>query len=249
MEWGFIDDSVRFFTTDNKKLVGLFEHVHQSQLSCALFADSKTLITAGNDCTVSVWTVISTPKAVDLQPRASLFGHRYSVTTLAVSRSFSALLSASSDGQVIIWDLTRLELVRVLTSGKQVDCARINDVNGTILLCQGHQVSLWTLNGESMIEQDLFAEGEDSISSCAFYEGSGNDFLERNLIFTGQRRGVVNIWNIAIRRGAFVLEHVKSMHHLDQAGFNVAASMTAVLPMAQVVYTGDDDGRVVSSLH
>lgn len=49
-----------------------------------------------------------------------------------------------------------------------------------------------------------------------------------------------------IRDGAFVLEHVKRMHHLDQAGFNIGASMTAILPMAQVVYTGDDDGRVVS---
>ena len=246
MEWGFIDGSVRFHTTDNKKLVGLFEHVHQGQLSCAIFADSKTLITAGTDCTVSVWTVLSTPKTVDLQPRITLFGHRRSVTTLAVSRSFSALLSASSDGQVILWDLTRLELVRVLTSGKAVDCAKINDVTGTIIICCGAQVSIWTLNGDLIIEQDLFAEGEDSIFSCAFYEGSGSDYLERNLIFTGQWRGVVNVWNIAIKRGAFVIEHVKSMHHLDQAGFNVGAAITAILPMAQVVYTGDDDGRVVS---
>ncbi len=38
------------------------------------------------------------------------------------------------------------------------------------------------------------------------------------------------------------------MHHLDQAGFNVNAAMTCVLPMAQTVYTGDEDGRVVSYL-
>ena len=97
-----------------------------------------------------------------------------------------------------------------------------------------------------MLEQDLFAEGDDQILCCAFYEGSGSEYLERDLVFTGQRRGVVNVWNIAIRRGVFVLEHVKSMHHLDQAGFNVGAAVTAILPMAQMVYTGDDDGRVVS---
>ncbi len=44
-----------------------------------------------------------------------------------------------------------------------------------------------------------------------------------------------------------MLEHVKRMDHLDQAGFNVNAAMTALLPMAHTVYTGDDDGRVVSS--
>lgn len=37
------------------------------------------------------------------------------------------------------------------------------------------------------------------------------------------------------------------MHHLDQAGFNVSAAMTCILPTAQTVYTGDEDGRVVST--
>jgi len=37
------------------------------------------------------------------------------------------------------------------------------------------------------------------------------------------------------------------MNHLDQAGFNIPGAITAVLPLAQKVYTGDEDGRVVSS--
>ena len=43
-----------------------------------------------------------------------------------------------------------------------------------------------------------------------------------------------------------MLDHVKRMDHMDHAGFNVGAAITSVLPMAQKVYTGDDDGRVVS---
>lgn len=46
--------------------------------------------------------------------------------------------------------------------------------------------------------------------------------------------------------GTFALEHVKRMHHLDAAGYNIGATITSILPMAQKVYTGDDDGRVVS---
>lgn len=137
MEWGFIDGGVRFYAADTKKvrrfkancqgstetlqLIGLFEHVHQGQLTFVLFADSKTLVTAGSDCTISVWTLIITPNSVDLQPKSTLFGHRSAVTTLAVSRSFSALLSASADGQVLLWDLNRLELVRRLTTRKPVE--------------------------------------------------------------------------------------------------------------------------------
>lgn len=36
------------------------------------------------------------------------------------------------------------------------------------------------------------------------------------------------------------------MHHLDHAGYNIGATITSILPMARKVYTGDDDGRVVS---
>ena len=85
--------------------------------------DSKTLVTAGTDCTVTVWQVINTAKSVDLNPRACLFGHRAAIVILATSRSFSTLLSASSDGQVLLWDLNRLDLVRVLTEGKPVEAS------------------------------------------------------------------------------------------------------------------------------
>ena len=72
-------------------------------------------------------------------------------------------------------------------------CARINDVTGMIILCRGSEVSLWTLNGDWILEQNVYVEGDDTISSCAFYEGSGNEYLERELIFTGHRKGVVNV--------------------------------------------------------
>ncbi|KAL8669327.1 MAG: hypothetical protein Q9168_006073 [Polycauliona sp. 1 TL-2023] len=243
MEWGFVDGGIRFYASDTRKLIGLFEHVHVGQLSCVLFADSKTLITAGYDCVVSVWGVNHTAKTVEMQPTGSLFGHRTPITTLAVSASFRTLLSASDDGQVLLWDLNRLEIIRKLSSGDPVTGARIHDVNGTIMICRGPVLLLYTLNGEIIIDQQICTE-DDTIVSCAFYEGSGNDYLERNLVFTGHRRGVVNIWNVAIRKGAFVLEHIKRMHHLDPAGYNISSAMTCILPLAQKVYTGDEDGRV-----
>ena len=74
-----------------------------------------------------------------------------------------------------------------------MQCARINDVTGVIMLCRGLEVSLWTLNGDPILGEDIYVEGDDTISSCAFYEGSGNEYLERNLIFTGHKKGVVNV--------------------------------------------------------
>jgi hypothetical protein len=252
MEWGFADNSVRFYYNDNKRLAGLFENLHQGQLSCAIFASSQILITAGEDCVLSAHTIItSSSKGVDLQPRSSLFGHKSPVTCMAVSKSFSTLLSASSDGTVILWDLNRLEFVRKLAHGRPVECARINDISGDIMLCRGQSVTLYTLNGELLLEQNVCSDHDDWISSCAFYEGMGNEWLEENLVFTGQRRGVVNVWRKVVRAGRWKLELVKRMDHKDprrrqEDGGNVEAAVTCVTPLAQVVYTGDEDGRVVS---
>ncbi|KAI4087807.1 MAG: hypothetical protein LQ344_006563 [Seirophora lacunosa] len=251
LEWGYTDGGIRFYASDTKKLIGLFEHVHVTQISCVLFADSQTLVTAGDDGVVSVWGVsYPSRSAVDLQPKGSLFGHRAPVTVLAASRSFRTLLSADERGQVLLWDLNRLEILRRLATegpSQLVTCARIHDVNGRVIVCRGPNLALFTLNGDPILEQNVCTEEDAAVASCAFYEGSGNDWLRRELVFTGHRRGVVNIWNVAIRRGAFVLEHIKRMHHLDPAATaarTLKSSITCVLPLAQRVYTGDEDGKV-----
>lgn len=61
------------------------------------------------------------------------------------------------------------------------------------MLCRGHNLSLSTLNGDFILDQNVCLEGEEAIISCAFYEGLGNEYLERDLIFTGHKRGVVNV--------------------------------------------------------
>lgn len=62
-----------------------------------------------------------------------------------------------------------------------------------VMLCRARMLSLFTLNGQAILEQSVCREPDDTITSCAFYEGSGNEFLERELIFTGHKRGIVNV--------------------------------------------------------
>ncbi|XHG00027.1 hypothetical protein AWENTII_003499 [Aspergillus wentii] len=193
MEWGFFDGSIRFYSAESRKILGHFEHLHIGQLSSAVFADSRTLVTSGTDCTISIWTFSSTPRSVDLQPEGSLFGHRSPVTVLAVSRSFSTLLSASLDGQIMLWDLNRQGFVRELPANGPVDCARINDVSGDIMVCRGNRISLYTLNGTLLLEQVACEAPDDYIMACVFYEGVNNEWQERELLFTGHKRGVVNV--------------------------------------------------------
>lgn len=54
-------------------------------------------------------------------------------------------------------------------------------------------MSLYTLNGSLLLEQAACASTDDTILTCAFYEGVNNEWLDRQLLFTGHRRGVVNV--------------------------------------------------------
>lgn len=61
------------------------------------------------------------------------------------------------------------------------------------MVCRRSRISLYTLNGDTLLDQAVCEKNDDSILSCAFYEGSSNEWLRRELLFTGHRRGLVNV--------------------------------------------------------
>ena len=113
LEWGFSDGSVRVFSVDGDRLLGLAENLHSLPIACAVFADETTLITGSDDTTVCVWQV-RIGKTFEIQLKECLRGHSGRVTTLAFSKSFSVIVSGAEDGRAIVWDLNRLKYVRQL---------------------------------------------------------------------------------------------------------------------------------------
>jgi len=253
MEWGFTDGSVRFYDSHSKKLIGLFEHLHSGQLTTSLFVDGRTLITAGTDCTLAIWTVSKGDRGnIELANATTLFGHKSPVVTLASSRAFSAFLSASLDGKLFLWDLNRSEFVRELDIKGTVQAARINNVTGHIVLAAGRRLVVTTLNGRILLDEDICDSEEDAegVISVAAFEGVGSEWCERDLIFTGHRRGVVKIFHLhpapTASKQSWMITLVNVLNHGDPANMGAAAPITCILPMPGNVYTGDEEGRVVS---
>lgn len=168
---------------------------------------------------------------------------------MAVSRAFSTLVTVSSDGQALLWDLNQLAFIRKLPLVRAVEDAKINDVTGEIILCSGPNILLYTLNGSLILDTNICLDRDDYVHSCAFYQGAGNEWLEDQLIFTGHKRGCVNVWRKSIKAGRWSLELLRRLDHIDlksDKGGNTEAGITCVSPMPTCLYTGDDDGRVVS---
>ena len=250
LQWGFADHSLRFFSSNTKRLLGLYENTHVGPITTATFADSKTLITASTDCTIALWNMTTSRDSIEIQPKTYLFGHRAAVTTLAASRVFSTLLSASTDGHVLIWGLNRQQCIRVLHAADSlpIQAAQISNVSGHIAICQGPHILLYTLNGHLLLKQKVCDSPTDKITTVSFYEGAANEWLERELLFTGHGNGVANAWALTtLADGGWHLQLVKRLNHVDAAredGGNSAAAVSAILPMGQGVYTGDEEGRV-----
>jgi hypothetical protein len=59
---------------------------------------------------------------------------------------------------------------------------------------------------------------------------------------------VANVWALTtLVDGSWYLQLIKRMNHTDSTredGGNSSAAITAILPMSQAVYTGDEEGRV-----
>ena len=84
-----------------------------------------------------------------------------------------------------------------------LQCARINNVTGRIALCGLEHVSIYSLNAKLLIKEKVCGNSKEdgsedkdvstTITSCAFYEGVGNEWLARDLFFTGHSNGNVNV--------------------------------------------------------
>jgi hypothetical protein len=251
VKWGFSDGSVRFFASDGKKLLALYEHFHVGPPSAAEFVDSRTMITAGSDCVITVWNVVYTSKApLEVTQRDSFFGHRHPISTLAVSKSLGTLLSADTYGRVLLWDLNRNAFVREIETGamgREIRSAKICSSTGDIALCIGRVLKLFSLNGKSVLEHDVCDENDeyDYITSCAWYEGTRGEWVEKILLLTGHRNGMTKIWHTSTdHSGRWILKPLKRLP--EPASPRTA--ITCILPMAHGIITGDEIGRVVSWL-
>jgi WD40 repeat protein len=53
LEWGFFDNSLRLFQTDNNKCLSVFEGTHTGQITCVATVDQEMFITGGSMVNIS----------------------------------------------------------------------------------------------------------------------------------------------------------------------------------------------------
>nr|KAJ3422781.1 hypothetical protein HK105_006400 [Polyrhizophydium stewartii] len=113
----------------------VFENLHIGHGSCAAFASQSILVTGGSDAAVCVWRLTSS-RHPDISLVSCMRGHRKKVISLAVSSSYSIIVSGG-EGDIITCSATQL---------------RFWDVNGNLMFSH---VKIWT---RSYVDQPWAAD-------------------------------------------------------------------------------------------
>lgn len=104
----------------------------------ALAPDEKLFALGGPNNAISIWTIGGGDKRREIK---QLVGHDATVTDLAFSADGMRLLSGSQDGTLLLWDVTRGEIISHSNSGSWIQSIAWSRDESTALI--GNRVSGW----------------------------------------------------------------------------------------------------------
>ncbi|KAI9289228.1 hypothetical protein BC943DRAFT_300701 [Umbelopsis sp. AD052] len=250
IEWGYSDKSLRFHSSEGKKLINIFENMQVDELTAATFADPRTLVTGGADNMICVWN-IKHDKSTDFVLRECLRGHTDSITVITASRPFSLILSGSLDQTIILWDLNRMQYVRTVAGHESaINDISVNDTTGEIISICSVSLRIWSVNGEPLMMLNIHS---DPILTATFYLGRSNDWFSKDLIVTGHAKGKIQFWHKTLApvdkktQHEWTLTPVHTLQLEDRA--NMCYSYTDITSLhiaKRLLLAGDASGKLHS---
>ena len=210
------DNSLRLYSTDQDKLLAVFEDLQLGKINAVASADGKRIFTAGDNSVIHVWEIkqYAFKGKPSLIKRAILSGHTAAITCLTASASYALLLSGSEDCSVIMWDLNHLEFIRQLTlHPSPIVAIAINSLTGDIVTSSGQRLFYWTVNGELLVQGNHFMKLGYKINVITTTEFCEWD--SRSVIITGSTDGVVRIWNVEFTKLTNYPKKLKKFDHLS----------------------------------
>ena len=127
--------------------LAVFEAHGSYVLDLAFTGDGKTLISAGMDNMVRLWT------APDWQPASAFEGHAHSVNSIDLSADGERLVTGSTDQTVRVWSFPDGELLHTLWDRKKtVSSVQISSDGAWIVAgFYGGWARVWTRDGKDIV--------------------------------------------------------------------------------------------------
>ncbi|XP_069001150.1 lysosomal-trafficking regulator isoform X4 [Embiotoca jacksoni] len=199
LSWGYADNILRLKSKQSEPPINFIQcsQLHQVT-SCAWVPDGCQLFTGSNCGVITAYSnrfTSTTPSEMEVESQVHLYGHTGEVTGLFVCKPYSILISVSTDGTCILWDLNRLCYVQSLTGHKSpVTAVSASETTGDIAtVCDseggGSDLRLWTVNG------DLIGHVHCREIICSVAFSNQPEGVSVNVIAGGLENGVVRLWS------------------------------------------------------
>ncbi|KAH9846387.1 beach-domain-containing protein [Lenzites betulinus] len=234
--------------------------VESAFCSCAIFADTDTLITGSTDNMVRLWHVVRVGQSRDqpmtLQLTHQMRGHTARVSCVAASRAWSIIVSGSKDGSAALWDLNNGVYTRSIWHGSgetnEVHLVAINESTGYIATCSRQRLWLHTINARPIASLDLTDLAPSSIyppiTSFAFLE---RDYSHTDLIATGGPDGTITFrtWNTDStpegEKARWEFATLKTLKVKTEGRYRTSTPcVTALRFVGESLYHGEDTGKL-----
>ena len=220
---GWNDGVIRAFTPLTGKLIYAIPNAHNKGCSSLTVSkNNRVLVSGGCEGQVRVWKI----EAQTQMLIAVLKEHTGPISSVQFNCFDSEVVSSSSDGTCIIWDIIRLARKNVLFANTQFTCAQYFPTGVQILTCgSDRRVSYWEVYDGSMV-RNVEASAKGAIN-CLDISSNGVQFVSAGNDQT------VKIWDY--QAGEIVA-----------AGYGHAAIITTVrfTPDCKHVVTGSADGAI-----
>jgi cilia- and flagella-associated protein 52 len=187
---GWSDGKVRSFAPESGKLKFSISDVHQGGITAIAIAgddsySSWKLITGGDDARVRIWKITSQHQVMLF----SLKEHRGPINTLRVNTDETDVISASSDGSCIMWDLKKGVRTMAFFESNVTKGLAYHPDQSQILTCGTNcKITYWdAVDGEAIRE----IEGGNDFIQCLDVDHVGEYFLSGS----GARERHIKIWH------------------------------------------------------
>ncbi len=160
--------------------VGTISSAHVSRIEALAFADRDTLVSAGRDRRIHLWST-------DGVLKETFLGHEHQVLDLAVHPT-GAIASVSADRTLRLWQQnTRRRIINAHPNWEINDHA-VHTASGIIATASGDQrVRLWRQTGQQLQE---LTEHNDTVEAVAFSPNG-------SYLASGDHEGRILLWAIA----------------------------------------------------
>lgn len=195
LSWGHPDHSLRFHILQASprhrivdEVVAVHERMHDGQITLATATDDgQCVLTGGTDGVVKVWRLHPEHKHKQPMLTRALAAHWGAITAIAHAWSYSLLITAAADGQVLFYDMNRLNLQRKLPLHPfPVTAIAIDHYRGDVITCSGPNIYVWDINGDLVAEHIGSVAPSETIESVVWSQGAEGAWVEPNII-TGHR--------------------------------------------------------------